>query len=118
MKDEQLKTALNSALQLGYRHIDTAYVYGNEKAIGDVLKEWISQGKLKREDLFITTKLPGQGVHPDLVEQFMKQSLEALQVDYVDLYLIHFPFFRKIDEETGNMLSIEADLVAVWKVST
>nr|CAI5862099.1 unnamed protein product [Callosobruchus analis] len=89
--EDELTSALNYALEIGYRHIDTAYAYENEKIIGKVLKEWISSGKLKREDLFITTKLPVAGVHEERVEMFMKMSLENLQLDYVDLYLIHFP---------------------------
>ncbi|EFA02581.1 aldo-keto reductase family 1 member B1 isoform X1 [Tribolium castaneum] len=122
-KDELVK-ALNAALELGYRHIDTAYVYENEKIIGDVLKQWFTSGKLKREDLFITTKLPMFGVHPDRVEFFMKKSLENLQIDYVDLYLIHFPIGFKYDSNTGRSLLDDkqqmvpegkTDHAAVWK---
>lgn len=47
------------ALETGYRHIDTAFYYRNERIIGNVLKEWFDSGKLKREDVFVTTKLPG-----------------------------------------------------------
>ncbi|XP_063912536.1 1,5-anhydro-D-fructose reductase-like [Zophobas morio] len=101
--EQEIKAALNTALESGYHHIDTAYIYHNEKFIGDVLKEWFTSGKLKREDVFITTKLPMQGVHPDRVEFFMKKSLENLQLDYVDLYLIHFPIGFKCDESTGGM---------------
>lgn len=57
--EEALKTAINTALETGYRHIDTAFYYKNEHIIGKVLKEWFDSEKLKREDVFITTKLPG-----------------------------------------------------------
>ncbi|KAJ3643650.1 hypothetical protein Zmor_026349 [Zophobas morio] len=122
--DEEIETSLNTALQLGYRHIDTAFVYENEAAIGRVLKQWISSGKLKREDLFITTKLPMVGVHPDRVEMFIKKSLESLQLDYVDLYLIHFPVGAKFKEGTvrpylndnGEIaLEPKTDHAALWK---
>lgn len=55
--EEELMTALDIALEAGYRHIDTAPVYFNEKAIGKVLKKWFDSGKLKRSDIFITTKV-------------------------------------------------------------
>lgn len=57
--EKKLTTALNVALETGYRHIDTAFYYRNERIIGNVLKEWFDSGKLKREDIFVTTKLPG-----------------------------------------------------------
>jgi alcohol dehydrogenase (NADP+) len=120
-----VQTALDTALELGYRHIDTAWVYENESAIGQVLKKWLSSGKLAREDLFVTTKLPMVGVHPDRVETFMKKSLENLQLDYVDLYLIHFPVGCKYEEgavrplinENGEVeTEPKTDHAALWQV--
>lgn len=55
--DEQLRTAISTALQVGYRHFDTAFFHGNEETIGDVLNEWIDGGKVTRSDLFITAKV-------------------------------------------------------------
>ncbi len=55
--DEEVKAAVQWALEIGYRHIDTAYNYQNEGAIGEVIQEWILSGKLKREELFVTTKV-------------------------------------------------------------
>ncbi|KAJ3615732.1 hypothetical protein MTP99_006720 [Tenebrio molitor] len=124
--ETEVTVSLNAALEAGYRHIDTAYVYQNEKIIGNVLKQWFASGKLKREDIFITTKLPPQGVHPDRVEIFMKKSLENLQLDYVDLYLIHLPIGFKYDESAGRIKVNEkgdvqfegkTDHAAVWRVS-
>lgn len=81
-----------------------------------MLKKWFNSGKLKREDIFITTKLPPQGVHPDRVEQFTKLSLEKLQLDYIDLYIIHFPMFQ---EKPGDKYLVgevgPTDLLATWK---
>lgn len=57
--EEALTKAIHTALETGYRHIDTAFYYKNEHIIGKVLKEWFDSKKLKREDVFITTKLPG-----------------------------------------------------------
>ena len=81
---------------------------------------------MKREDLFITTKLPMVGVHPDRVEMFLKKSLENLQLEYVDLYLIHFPVGCKFREgivrpylENGEIATEpKTDHVAVWRVLT
>jgi diketogulonate reductase-like aldo/keto reductase len=58
--DSVLEAALDEALTVGYRHIDTAFVYENEHVVGKVLKKWIDSGKVKREDLFITTKVRQQ----------------------------------------------------------
>jgi Aldo/keto reductases, related to diketogulonate reductase len=55
--DVELEDALDAALEAGYRHIDTAYVYENEAAIGRVLAKWLNSGKVKREELFIVTKV-------------------------------------------------------------
>ena len=88
---EQLKTGLRAAIEAGYRHIDTAQAYRNEHIIGEVLDEVIKAGKVKREELFITTKLFSSHFKTSLVLPTLKKQLEALKVDYVDLYLLHFP---------------------------
>lgn len=110
---------MEEALKAGYRHIDTAFAYGNEHVIGKVINRWISSGKIKREDLFITTKLAVHYVHPDRVEEGMKKSLENLQLDYVDLYLVHCPMSAKYEEyvkEGKYIPEHSTDLEGVWKV--
>lgn len=74
----------------GYRHIDCASVYGNEKEIGVVLKEFIDTEIVKREELWITSKVWND--KHDAVIESCKQSLADLQLDYLDLYLVHWPF--------------------------
>lgn len=119
--ETELERALDAALETGYRHIDTAYVYENEKVIGRVINKWISSGKIKREDLFITTKLPLPGIHEDRVELFMKKSLENLQLSYVDLYLIHFPvgtnYVGSSVTPPDQTVLEKSDHIAIWKVS-
>lgn len=85
-KDEDAYKAVLTALKAGYRHIDTAAVYGNEEAVGRAIKD----SGLKREDLFITTKLwnTDQG-YATTIKAF-NQSLIKLGLDYVDLYLVHW----------------------------
>ncbi|KAL3286149.1 hypothetical protein HHI36_000661 [Cryptolaemus montrouzieri] len=121
--DEELEKALEKALEAGYRHIDTAYVYQNEKVIGKVLKRWINDGKLKREDIFLVTKLPHAGNRPEGVVKYLKRSLENLQVEYIDLYLIHGPYglpdfegdFPPKDSNGNIILDMSTDHIAIWK---
>uniref|UniRef100_A0A0N4ZDM8 Aldo_ket_red domain-containing protein n=1 Tax=Parastrongyloides trichosuri TaxID=131310 RepID=A0A0N4ZDM8_PARTI len=87
----EIEAAVRVALDNGYRLIDTAKCYGNEGEIGTVLKEYFAAGKLKREDVFITTKLWCTHNRKEEVEPELRASLKRLQLDYVDLYLIHCP---------------------------
>ncbi len=87
---DQVAAAVKQAVKLGYRHIDCASVYGNEKEIGFALKELFEEGVIKREDLWITSKV-WNNMHNQVIES-CKKSLEDLQLDYVDLYLVHWPF--------------------------
>ncbi|MFJ8577325.1 aldo/keto reductase [Micromonospora sp. NPDC093277] len=77
--------AVLAALDAGYRHIDTATMYGNEREVGRAVKE----SGLRREDVFITTKLPPEAVGRE--RETIEASLAALDTDYVDLWLIHWP---------------------------
>ncbi|XP_071828588.1 aldo-keto reductase 1B-like [Apostichopus japonicus] len=98
---EKLRIALRAAIKCGYRHIDTAYMYQNETEIGQTLRELINEGAVKREDLFITTKLWSTFNQPGKVEDAFMLSLKALQLDYIDLYLMHGPAAIKyIDDQT------------------
>lgn len=84
------------ALELGYRHIDTAQMYGNEASIGQAIKD----ANVKREDIWITTKQKAH-MNTEKMAQVFHESLEKLQTDYVDLYLIHWPNpNKKINRET------------------
>jgi alcohol dehydrogenase (NADP+) len=87
---ETVATIVKKAIYSGYRHIDCASVYGNEKNIGSVLNEIFREGFIKREDLWITSKV-WNDMHSRVAES-CRQSLADLQVDYLDLYLIHWPF--------------------------
>lgn len=84
---KQVTQAVSTALDMGYRHIDTAAIYGNEKGVGQA----IAQHRIPRNEVFITSKLwnADQGYQSTL--QAFEQSLERLQTDYLDLYLIHWP---------------------------
>jgi alcohol dehydrogenase (NADP+) len=90
VQHEVVAKTVKQAIYSGYRHIDCASVYGNEKNIGSALKEIFESGFLKREDLWITSKV-WNNMHNQVGES-CRQSLADLQTDYLDLYLVHWPF--------------------------
>ncbi|GAB1297894.1 Aldo-keto reductase family 1 member C13 [Apodemus speciosus] len=110
------------ALEAGYRHIDTAYAYQIEEEIGQAIQSKIKAGVVKREDLFITTKLWCTCFRPELVKPALKKSLKNLQLDYVDLYIMHYPVPMKSEDndfpvdEQGKCLLDTVDFCDTWEM--
>jgi diketogulonate reductase-like aldo/keto reductase len=94
------RRATVAALEAGFRHFDCAERYRNEDAVGDAMQEVFKAGKIRREDVFVTTKLWNSNHRPERVKPAFEASLRRLQIDYAEAYLIHTPFaFQPGDEQ-------------------
>ncbi|MCY4178625.1 MAG: aldo/keto reductase [Endozoicomonadaceae bacterium] len=95
---EKITSLLPQALKKGYRHIDCAAIYGNEKEVGKALQEAFSQGIVTRDELWITSKLWCNAHRQDEVIPALDKTLNDLQLDYLDLYLMHWPVAIKAEK--------------------
>jgi diketogulonate reductase-like aldo/keto reductase len=116
------RNATKAALEAGFRVIDTAERYRTEREVGEAMQEVFKEGKIKREDVFVITKLWNTNHRPERVKSACEVSLNKLQLDFVDLYLIHTPFaFRPGDDQdprdpNGNVIyDRDVTLLDTWK---
>ena len=94
------KNATKAALEAGFRTLDTAERYRTEKEVGEAMQEVFQAGKIQREEVFVATKLWNTNHRPERVKPAFEASLKKLQLDYLDLYLIHTPFaFQAGDDQ-------------------
>ncbi|KAG5683456.1 hypothetical protein PVAND_012735 [Polypedilum vanderplanki] len=113
--------AVKDAIDAGYRHIDCAHIYGNEHEVGEAINAKIAEGIVKREDLFVVSKLWNCFHEPKEVKPALEHSLKQLNLDYLDLYLIHWPIcYQKSNElcptnEAGEILYGNTDILDTYR---
>ncbi|KAI0220555.1 Aldo-keto reductase family 1 member A1 [Lamellibrachia satsuma] len=121
---DSMQAAVDYALNIGYQHIDTACSYGNEADIGEVLDRKLCAGAVKRNNLFITTKVPIDRLGERDTERTVQESLDFLRLKYLDLVLVHAPWgHKKMAYKTPKERKrptetefIRYDLVKTWHV--
>ncbi|CAB3237385.1 unnamed protein product [Arctia plantaginis] len=104
------RRAVETAIDAGYRLFDTAYKYKNEDQVGQAIKNKIAEGVIRRSDVFVITKLSNNCHGEDAVIPALRRSLQLLELDYVDLYLIHWPVGLRKDGSYD-----ETDYLDTWK---
>ncbi|KAI9307695.1 NADP-dependent oxidoreductase domain-containing protein [Cunninghamella echinulata] len=106
-EDQSGYNAIKTAIKSGYRHFDTAYGYQNESVVGRGIRDGLKEAGLKREDIFVTTKLAPICSRPANVKPAFERSLELLDIGYIDLYLIHWPV--ALSPDSGELIPLKPD---------
>lgn len=120
MAPDVVAKAIVDAVDAGFRHIDCAWIYQNEKGVGDGIAEVIKQNRVAREDLWVTSKLWNDCHRPEHVEPALRTTLDDLGLDELDLYLIHWPVAHQHGvarpESGSQFLSLdEVPLIETWQ---
>lgn len=116
----EIYQTIRTAIEIGYRHFDCAHIYGNESEIGQAFADAIKNNEVKREDLWITSKLWNNRHRTEDVLPAIEETLKNLQLDYLDLYLIHWPIALAYDvdypQKAEDMISLsELPLTETWQ---
>jgi len=117
----EVYTAVCHAIDVGYRHFDCALAYQNEHEVGKAIRDKIAEGKIKREDVFVTSKC-WNTYHPrELVVESFNKTMSDLDIGYLDLYLMHWPFSYQHGgdvfprDEAGKMITTVIDFMETWQ---
>lgn len=117
MAQKEVAAAIDCALTVGYRHIDTAATNHNEAAIGEALQDHLKSGKLKREDLFVTSKLPPSACDSDKdMHMELEKTLEALKLSYLDMYLVHTPWGVELGPDGKAIPTRHNSVERTWRM--
>ncbi|PLK44698.1 aldo/keto reductase [Emticicia sp. TH156] len=116
----EIYSTIRTALEIGYRHFDCAFIYDNEREIGQAFADALKNNEVKREDLWITSKLWNNRHRTEDVQPAIEKSLRLLQVEYLDLYLIHWPIalVRSVNypQKAEDMISLnDLPLSQTWQ---
>jgi len=117
----EVKNAVIAAVKCGYRHIDCAAVYGNEAEVGEAFQELFQEGVVKREEIWVTSKLWNSEHEKQHVEPALQKTLDDLKLEYLDLYLVHWPVSLKhgvgFPESADDFLAPDqAPLKDTWQI--
>jgi len=121
----EVETAVKDAIDAGYRHLDCAFFYLNENEVGNAISTKLEQGVVKREDLYVVSKLWNTYHEPQHVRPMLERSLNYLKLKYLDLYLVHWPQHYQYDlsngdnfvpkNEKGEMIFANVEFEATWR---
>ncbi|CAO3641054.1 unnamed protein product [Mucor hiemalis] len=106
-EEDVVYKAVKAAIAAGYRHIDTAMMYGNEAEVGRGIRDGLKESNLERKDIFVTTKLATIDARPTHVPKAFEKSLEKLDIGYIDLYMMHWPV--ALNPASGKLIPLKPD---------